>query len=152
MIGGKNQTGKWKLDARYNKKDLVLRIQKIARLRARIRLYQMDAGEFIENVLPRLPNETLIYLDPPYYVKGEGLYQHFYQHEDHVRIARLVREKIRQPWMVSYDNHQEIRALYSGYRTHTYSLQYSAQDRYAGSEVMVFSRQLRLPPGGDLEG
>lgn len=48
VIGGKNQEGQWKLDARYNKSDLISRIQKISKNRERIDLYNMDAIDFIK--------------------------------------------------------------------------------------------------------
>ena len=145
VIGGKNQEGLWKLDARFNKKDLIRRIEKIALLRNHIRLYNLDAKEVIQTVLPTLPQKTLVYLDPPYYVKGQGLYQNHYQHDDHVIIANLVKDKIKQPWIVSYDHTNEIDGMYTGCPKITYGINYSAQNRYEGAEVMFFSDNLILP-------
>lgn len=93
VIGGKNQNGKWKIDARYNKDDLVSRIERIYLNRDAISLYNVDAVSLIKNVLPSLPDRTLIYLDPPYYVKGQGLYENHYVHDDHIEIAELVQKK-----------------------------------------------------------
>jgi len=45
VIGGKNQTGEWRIDARFNKSELVKRIQRIGRYSSRIKLYQLDALE-----------------------------------------------------------------------------------------------------------
>lgn len=81
---------------------------------------------------------------PPYYVKGAGLYRNFYKHEDHRRIARLVvADGFRRPWVVSYDNAPEIRAMYPVSRSVTYGLNYTAQARYVGDEVMFFSSRLK---------
>jgi DNA adenine methylase len=145
VIGGKGQTGKWKLDARFNKVDLTERIRKIARYRSRIHLHNLDAKDFILGVLPGLPAETLVYLDPPYYVKGEGLYDSFYTHADHLEISRLVKRSIKQHWIVSYDAEPAIEKLYAKCNGITYGLNYSAQDRYEGAEVMFFSKSLRIP-------
>lgn len=145
VIGGKEQTGKWKLDARYSKDDLVRRIEKIARYRGRIHLYSMDAAQFIKAVLPDIPLRSLVYLDPPYFVKGEGLYEHHYSGKDHEEIARLVQEAVKQPWLVSYDNHPEIRALYQERRQQEFDLYYSANRRFNGKEVMIFSDGLEIP-------
>ena len=145
VIGGKNQEGIWKLDARFNKEDLIRRIEKIALLRNHIRLYNLDATEVIQTVLPTLPQKTLVYLDPPYYVKGQGLYQNHYKHNDHVIIANLVKDKIKQPWIVSYDHTTEIDGMYIGCPKITYGINYSAQNRYEGAEVMFFSDKLILP-------
>ena len=145
VIGGKNQEGKWKLDARFNKPNLISRIQKIARYRSRITLHNLDARDFIGKIVPNLPMRTLVYLDPPYYVKGEGLYQNFYRHDDHVEIAKLVREKISCPWVVSYDAAPEIKSLYKRSPHIEYGLNYSAQERYQGAEFMFFSKTLCIP-------
>lgn len=145
VIGGKNQDGPWKLDARFNKDDLIRRIEKIALSRSRIKLYNLDAADLIKTILPTLPRKTLIYLDPPYYVKGQGLYENHYVHDDHVSIARLVKKHISHHWIVSYDHAPEIVAMYKGCPTITYGINYSAQDRYKGAEAMFFSKKLVVP-------
>lgn len=146
VIGGKNQDGKWKLDARFNKPDLISRIKKISLYSDRISLYNLDADKLIHGIIPRLPDKTLVYLDPPYYVKGEGLYENHYAHADHVRVSQLVKTQIkRKNWIVSYDNTPEIQGLYKKYRKIVYGLNYSAQNRHTGSEVMFFSPHLIIP-------
>lgn len=145
VIGGKEQLGVWRLDARFNKDDLVARIQRIARYSHRIRVYNSDAAEFVIHELPKLPPRSLVYLDPPYYSKGNGLYENHYTPMDHVTIARLVSRGLKQSWMVSYDNAPEISRLYAGFRNIQYDLSYSAQKRYAGSEIMFFSKDLIVP-------
>ncbi len=145
IIGGKAQSGKWKLDARYNKEDLIARIKKIAMYKNRISIYNKDAADFIINTLPSLPRRTLVYLDPPYYHKGQELYENHYYHEDHASLARLVKKKIRQHWVVSYDNVSEVNELYNGYRQMDYKISYSAQERYKGSELFIFGPNLKIP-------
>lgn len=145
VIGGKQQTGKWKLDARFNRDDLAKRIERIGRYAKRISLYKRDAADFITTILPTLPSKTLVYLDPPYYVKGQGLYENHYTHQDHVQIASLVSTKINQPWLVSYDAAPEIVNLYNKFRNIRYDLSYSAQNRYAGAEIIFFSSRLAVP-------
>lgn len=145
VIGGKEQLGQWKLDARFNKKDLVSRIQRIARFRNRISVYGMDGNDFLGQVLSKLPRQTLVYIDPPYYVKGKGLYQNHLTHCDHESIARTVQRRVGQPWIVSYDNVPEIAALYSARRSRHYRLSYSVQARYSGEEVMFFSDDVVIP-------
>ena len=144
VIGGKAQGGAWKLDARYNVTELVRRIEKIARFRHRISLTNLDAYLFLKPWTEDGVTQALIYLDPPYYVKGEGLYQNFYEHSDHVAMARLVRG-LRVPWMVSYDAAPEILGMYKKSRALRYSLRYSAADRYSGPEVMFFAKGMVVP-------
>jgi len=145
VIGGKNQNGKWKIDARYNKDDLVSRIERIYLNRDAISLYNVDAVSLIKNVLPSLPDKTLIYLDPPYYVKGQGLYENHYVHDDHIEIAELVQKNITHPWIVSYDHVPQITDMYKNAESIIYGINYSAQNRYEGAEAMFFSDGLLIP-------
>ena len=93
-----------------------------------------------------LPDNSLIYLDPPYYVKGKGLYRNFYEHDDHLAIAKTLQSQdYKVPWVVSYDNATEIREMYQLSQGMSYGLNYTAQRRYVGSEVMFFSEQLVVP-------
>lgn len=144
VIGGKKQDGEWKLDARYNKNDLISRIQKIYTEKNRIELYNFDAIEFINKVVTKLPENSLTYLDPPYYVKGKGLYINHYDHQDHIEVSKVVQHDIKTPWIVSYDNTPEIRDMYKT-QFLMYGINYSAQDRYKGSEAMFFSKELKIP-------
>jgi DNA adenine methylase len=142
VIGGKNQTGKWKIDARYNKTNLISRIEKIARYRHRIHLYNQDAPDFIQTITPHLTERTLLYFDPPYFVKGQQLlYKSYYQKEDHQAVAQMIRN-LPFRWIVSYDDAAEIRSLYQDFRSISYFINYSAQDRYSGAEIMFFSNNL----------
>lgn len=143
MIGGKNQDGPWKLDARFNRQDLIGRIEKIGRYRNRITLTGLDTAVYLRDNLGLIAN-PFVYLDPPYYVKGEGLYENFYRHANHQEIAGLV-STLKTPWIVSYDGVPEIHKMYSKFQSINYGLRYSAKERYLGIERMYFSRSLVLP-------
>ena len=144
IIGGKEQDGKWKIGARFNKTDLVRRIRKIARYRSRIIVSNLDAAVFLRQLRPNLDQSSLVYLDPPYYVKGGDLYENHYNHDDHELIAELI-ASYNTPWIVTYDNVKQICAMYDGESRLNYGLSYSAQDRYKGSEVMFYSSGLSVP-------
>jgi DNA adenine methylase len=116
-------------------------------MKSRIRLTRQDALKFLENGVAKWPSKTLIYLDPPYYIKGRELYYDFYQHEDHKKVAAFVTQRIkRQSWIVSYDNVRAIRGLYDTSRYVTYDIGYSARSSRRGSEIMFFSDALVVPP------
>lgn len=145
MIGGARQAGVWKLDARYNKSELVDRVERIADVADRIRLHRSDAAKLLNRLMPKLPEKSFMYLDPPYYVKGTSrLYANSYEHDDHVQVAEIVRAA-RTPWLVSYDDQVQIRTMYDGFRRRRFQLSYTARDRYEGAEVLVFSNLLRIP-------
>jgi DNA adenine methylase len=146
VIGGKDQSGTYKLDARFMREELCLRLERIGLHAGEISVYEEDARELLLRCHHFLPTTSLIYLDPPYYVKGAGLYRNFYKHDDHAQIARLLgSSRFRRPWIVSYDNVEEIQTMYSYAHSFTYGLHYTAQQRYTGSEVMFFSDRL-IPP------
>jgi DNA adenine methylase len=150
IIGGRDQTGPWKIDARYNADELIFRIESIAKLKSRIKLSHSDALSFLKFGLTKWPKKTLIYLDPPYYEQGRELYYDYYNPEDHADVAKLITAKMKSKhWIVSYDNAPQIKRLYAGYSSLVYNIGYSARETKTGKEVMFFSPKLSIP---DLEG
>ena len=146
VIGGKDQSGAYKLDARFKKDVIAARILAIANRADDITVYSEDSLALLKRCKDFLPKESLIYLDPPYYVKGKGLYRNYYEHDDHVAIAKTIKAKgFKRHWVVSYDNADEIRAMYQLINEKTYGLKYTAQRRYVGNEVMFFSENLAVP-------
>jgi DNA adenine methylase len=149
VIGGKSQEGAYKLDARFKKNVISARILAIAERAHDITVYSEDSLGLLKRCKTFLPKESLIYLDPPYYVKGKGLYRNYYEHDDHVAIAKAIKSKsFKRHWVVSYDNAEEIRAMYQLINEKTYGLNYTAQRRYVGNEVMFFSDDLVVPSEG----
>lgn len=145
VIGGKAQSGAWRMDARFPRNELISRIEVIASRRRRITVSQKDAEGFMRSTVPRLPIKTLVYCDPPYYERAERLYLNTYRRTDHARLATVIQRDLCRPWLVSYDSHPDILRLYRRRRHFIYSLQYSAMTSYAGSEVFVFSDGLTIP-------
>lgn len=144
VIGGIDQTGPWKIDARFGREGIIDRIEKVAAHESQISLYNLDAIKFLDKLTPKLPENSFIYLDPPYYMQGQRLYDNFYKAADHALIADRV-AKLKQLWMVSYDDVPAIRLLYNKFRQTTHFLNYSAGTAYQGTEVMIFSKKLKVP-------
>ncbi|MCI5123028.1 MAG: DNA adenine methylase [Candidatus Electrothrix sp. AR5] len=139
VIGGIQQTGKYKIDARFNKSALIKRIEKIKRVKKRISVSNLDGIQFIKN-LDRKEEEIFIYLDPPYYQKGSNLYMNFYAKEDHKKLSLKVHQ-LRKNWIVSYDNHEFILNLYADKRVLTHRLSQSTSNR-VGDELFIFSEKI----------
>lgn len=144
VIGGYDQKGNYKIGARFNKDALVDRIINISRRSSDIFLYNMDAELFLQTVDAMQLANALIYIDPPYYVNGRRLYDNFYEHDDHGRISKLV-SSLRTPWVLSYDDTEQIRRFYSNSRVAEIDLLYSAQRKVKGQEVIFFSDDLIVP-------
>lgn len=145
MIGGLSQEGDWKIDCRFNKDDLIQRIRRIGMFRRRITLTNLDASAFLASHVPAIKPRSLIYIDPPYYVKGASLYQNHFVHADHVDLAEVVKAIERHSWVASYDNVEQIRRIYSDCDQEQFSIGYSARNYGRGSEVMIFGPETVHP-------
>lgn len=136
VIGGLSQTGNYKLDCRFNKEKLIEKIRCISSKKDCIHLSNLDAVDFLSEVVSELDNKCLVNIDPPYYVKGKGLYQNFFEHDDHYRLFESVKS-IKQPWIVTYDDTPEINDIYSEFNPRAFGLTYTAQVKRKGSEVII---------------
>lgn len=145
IIGGRRQKGEWLIDARFNRAALASRVRAIGTMKRHISVTRLDALEFIDLLEGDETTRRLVYLDPPYFAKGQDLYPNFYSPNDHARIAvRLAR--FRQPWMMTYDDCDEIRELYQTSTVLDSELSYSAREVRRGREVVVFGGGLRPAP------
>ena len=100
VIGGKGQAGKWSLDERFTKKELIRRIRRIGEYRDRIQLYNQDGIRFTGNVVTGLGDNTFVFFDPPYIDKGQDLYLNNYDIADHRRLEEQVTQ-LKQSWVVT---------------------------------------------------
>jgi DNA adenine methylase len=145
VIGGNDQSGNYKIDARFNKSELIQRVQLIAKHKKDIKLFNLDACALIKKLSKTLPEKTLFYFDPPYYVKGKELYVNYYNHENHVTVARMITNIKKHKWVVSYDNAVQIRELYKLNNQFEYSFNYSMINATKGTEVIIYSDNLYVP-------
>ena len=139
VIGGFNQTGNYKIDARYRKEELIARIRRIASYADRIELHHEDAVDLVNHIAQTAPENTILYLDPPYYQKGRGLYMNYYDDTDHERIRDVITHVDSLRWIVSYDNSAFIKSFYQSFRSQEFYLNYSANNNGKGTEVIFFS-------------
>ncbi len=145
VIGGQKQTGRWKLDSRFTKGELIRRIRRVSEYRDRIHLYRKDALDFTNEIVAGLGLNVLAFYDPPYIDLGNALYLNNYALDDHRKLSNAIRH-IPQPWIVTYDYEAAVRyELFPGHRRMSFELSYSAQDRRRGREAMFFSTEMLLP-------
>jgi len=144
-IGGFSQQGDYPINCRFNKERLVAQIKKIGEKRDSIKVYHLEALDFIDDVISKT-RKAFIFFDPPYYGKGSGLYTNFYCHGDHANLAQAILEKLKKrKWIVTYDNVNAIKSMYSKVNSVEFELKYSLQSKRSGSEVMFFSKQIHRP-------
>ncbi len=87
--------------------------------------------------------ESFIYADPPYLGKGDHLYLDTLDWEDHVRLARLLRQG--GSWFLTYDADPRITDdLYSDLRCAEFTMSHSAAVQHQGYEYAVFAPSLNV--------
>lgn len=112
-LGGRTQNSKYKIDCRWNPKRLIKKIDETRKILLRVPLkYSIFTDFDFKKVLENVDEYSFLYLDPPYFKKGEGLYQHVFSVEDHLHLSSLLQETEAR-WVLSYDNCEEVRRLYS---------------------------------------
>lgn len=147
IIGGLEQSGKYKIDARFNRQGLIDRIQKLKKVKNRIFVSNLDGIRFV-NKIDKKKEEILIYLDPPYFQKGANLYMNFYSKSDHKQLSMKVHE-LQKDWIVSYDNNEFILNLYAEQRKIIHKLSQSASNR-VGDEIFIFSEKINFSDSVDV--
>ena len=145
-IGGYEQTGPWKIDARFDKAGLASRIEALSSFATRVTVCQADGIGLIKGYLN--DPAVVIYADPPYLGKGDGLYLDTLGWDDHLRLARMLKAGGR--WLVTYDADSRVTEdLYAGLRCAEFTLSHSAAVQHVGREYAVFAPSLAIP---SLEG
>ncbi len=111
-IGGMKQNGVYGISSRYNKATSIGKIEAIAEHADSLEVFNLDGLDFLKLLKRRYSNrKCLIYFDPPYYQKGPALYLNHLNHEDHEALRNGILE-CSFPWMLSYDNHENIVDMY----------------------------------------
>lgn len=146
LIGGQDQSGKYKLDARFNKEALIDKILKIAARKDQIILLNQDAKELIQPAQLRKYYKVFINLDPPYVKKGAQLYKNAFSEKDHRELSKLI-SGCKRKWIVTYDICPLVAELYKAYRSSLLDVTYSIQSSKKAQEYIFFSDNLALPKG-----
>ena len=92
--------------------------------------------------------DSLLYLDPPYYIKGNDLYQHGFTVKDHERLASALKNT-KHAWVLSYDDCDEIRELYQWACVQPLDVNYSitaTKDKKTGERLSRTKAELLICP------
>lgn len=111
-LGGREQTSAYKIDCRWSPDYICKKIDALHDRFSNLSIRNNICTSFDFSLLI---NDTqfpaIIYLDPPYYNKGEALYQDSFVESDHKRLADCLRNT-KHEWVLSYDDCPEIRKYY----------------------------------------
>ncbi len=143
VIGGKQQKGNYKMDARFNKDKLIKRIIKVAENEKYITLSNKNAIDFIDE-FDYNHDSTFINFDPPYVNKGTQLYKNSFTKTEHINLSKKI---LNCPfyWIVTYDICDLVKELYSSKRYSTLDINYSVGNTRDAKEYIFFSDKLLLP-------
>lgn len=145
-IGGFTQRGKYKIDCRFNKNELIKNIKDISNHKNQVEIYNLDASRFIDEIIIPRSDKLFVNFDPPYVKRGAELYANYYTEDDHIKFKRqieLLPETL--PWIMTYDDCELIRELYYAYYPEKMSLRYSAGTAKEGEELFIRHLDIVLP-------
>lgn len=144
-IGGLDQSGDYKIDCRFNREELVSRIQEIALHREKIVVNNTDACGYLRSLAPDVTDNSLIFIDPPYVVQGRNLYKGtVFDEPKHRELADYIKLKDWR-WLITYDDHPLIHQLYAERTRGVFELSYLMQQAKIGRELLVASTHCRVP-------
>lgn len=109
-LGGRAQSGEYKIDSRWRPVKLEKLIRETSTLLNSVDDTRLTSLNWEEVVVEADSKNKFIYLDPPYYNQGGALY--IAGSLDHTRLAERLKS-VSSPWVLSYDDTPEIRSLYT---------------------------------------
>jgi DNA adenine methylase len=109
-LGGREQKSKYPIDCRWSPSYICKKIDKLHKMFSFLDIRDDACTNFDFEYLIKETGDSFLYVDPPYYVKGNDLYQCGFTEGDHERLAELLRTT--PYWVLSYDDCQRVRELY----------------------------------------
>lgn len=144
-IGGMSQTSQYPINCRFNKEKIIEQITKINKQKEKIDIIFGDAIELTKKYsLETASKETLFFFDPPYFHQGNRLYRYYFEEKCHKNLARLLKST-NINWILTYDNQEYIKGLYSGTNVQTVNLEYSAKKSRIECELLISPWYLNVP-------
>jgi len=140
-IGGLQQTGKWKIGARFNRDGLIERVRILGSYRNRVEILQSDALDLLATMATK---RVFLYIDPPYLTQGDDLYMNTLSWNDHEKLSQILIGR-HNHWVLTYDVDPRVpNALYRDLRCAEFSIKHTAAVQQMGNEYAVFSPRLRV--------
>ncbi len=138
-IGGLSQSGKWKINERFNKKTLINQIKNLKQYSHRVQIYNKTYNELYKCI----SNENLFsFVDPPYYQKGKSLYRKFFIHNDHLQLSQMMKN-LNHQWILTYDLNDNIKKMYQWSNSMQFNIKYSVTKAFQASQLLIYSDGLK---------
>ena len=135
-IGGLNQRSRWKVDVEWRAEKSVNDIREANRLlRGRLTLSCLSGTDYVAGNLKKP-----LFVDPPYFGRGDRLYDQKMTFADHLELSHLLRHA--RSWVLTLDDSPAVRQLYSWACIHVIPTRYhidSARPRRASAQELVIT-------------
>lgn len=106
--GGLHQTGKYKINARWAQTKT---IQRIMSAHEQLKTCRITNYSY-EQVVSESGKDVVLYLDPPYLIKGKQCYEKHFNLEDHQKFAKNV-VSCGHRYIVTVDDCVELRSIWT---------------------------------------
>jgi len=118
-------------------------IEKINKLNlSKTEIYNLDFKEFIRLKCKNIDEESIIFLDPPYYLEDKSnLYGNngdMHENFDHEKLYKLLKKK--KNWLMTYNNCKYIRDLYKDFIIINAEWSYGMNKSKESSEIVIISK------------
>ena len=146
-IGGLNQTGDWKIDCQFKKKNLRPVLEELGRCAERITVTKLDMIVDFQNLMPNDldRDNSLLFIDPPYVKEGRRLYLPIKEIAEHKQLSRKILHADCE-WLLTYDLHDELIPMYSEVNQRfKYKLRYYVKNKRDEHEFLALSNNLIFP-------
>ena len=145
-IGGMTQSSPYKIDCRFNKKELADQIRACSEIIKNVEIVFGDGISFLKANSLKMPTHSMVYIDPPYVTNGHKLYRFHFDKAQHEALSDAV-NSLCAPWLMTYDNHELIRDLYAGEKTKYVKTYQSLKGSRFVKEILLLSEDFALPTG-----
>ena len=134
-IGGLIQRSRWKVDVEWRAEKSVKDIREANRLlHGRLTLRCLSGTEYVARNL-----QQPIFLDPPYFERGNWLYAQKMTLAEHLRLSRLLHNAPN--WLLTQDDSPAVRELYAWACLHViparYQLDMARRRRASAHELVI---------------
>jgi DNA adenine methylase len=140
-IGGLEQNSDNKINCRFNKKEIINSIEKIALFRKQVRVVFGNATVTI-NKLSQQNKNLFFFIDPPYFKQGPKLYRYSYTVADHLNLSNIL-INLKHPYFLTYDKHHVIEYLYRDQNIKGFENRYSTKIPKKGNELLISNRKFK---------
>ncbi|GHV84106.1 methylase [Spirochaetia bacterium] len=138
-IGGMEQNSNYKINCRFNKKEIIKSIQNIAQFKDNVTVI---FGNAVDEIIKYSKEKTnlFFFIDPPYYKQGQKLYRYSYTVADHLNLSSILKN-VAQPFFLTYDKHHVIEYLYKDLYIHNFNNRYTTRVPKMGNELLISNRE-----------